>query len=417
MRNTFKEKTKALLLWSQKYTKTDMLYAARGGGWSLAGQGSGLVLSFLLALAFGNLLTPTSYGQYKYILALAGLLSALSLTGSNTAVIQSVARGFEGMFKKVVSMNLRWGLALGLIGGAAAAYYFWRQNYLLGWSLVIISVFVPLLESVNFYNCFLVGKKLWREKTLYETIAKIINVLALLATLIFTKNILILVFVYFTISTVTTMLAYAWTVRKQKPNNLVDAATLPFIKHLSFMNALGTVAEQLDSILIFHFLGSASVALYVFSQVPIDQLTSLIRAPLIQLIQPKLAEKNIALFKRALFAKAGRLFLFLIPVVGLAIVLTPWFFRWLFPQYLAAIPYTQVYALVILFMPFIFFTESLQMHGRTRELYLNRLVISPIKIILLFALLPGYGIWGAIMAIFLTKFANLLMLIYIFRKI
>ena len=37
-------------------------------------------------------------------------------------------------------------------------------------------------------------------------------------------------------------------------------------KHVSIMSAVGTLANQLDNILVYHLLGPASLALYSFSR-------------------------------------------------------------------------------------------------------------------------------------------------------
>ena len=100
-----------------------------------------------------------------------------------------------------------------------------------------------------------------------------------------------------------------------------------------------------------------------------------------------------------------------------AILGAPFFFRWFFPHYVAAIPYTQVYSLVLLFIPFIFFNETLNMHGRIKELYWARLIVPPARIILLIAMVPWWGLWGAIAAIFATKFLTLAVYAYIFKKL
>ena len=98
MRN-IRYKVKELLLRSEKYTKTDMLYLARGGFWLTLGQGLGIIAGLLLVIGFANLLPKEVYGNYKFILSLGGIIGAFTLTGMSIAVTQAVARGFEGNFR------------------------------------------------------------------------------------------------------------------------------------------------------------------------------------------------------------------------------------------------------------------------------------------------------------------------------
>jgi len=71
------------LRWSEKYTKLDMVYLTKGGFWMTLSQVSSNMLSLLLVIAFANLLPKETYGLYRYILSLAGMLNSLSLTGMN----------------------------------------------------------------------------------------------------------------------------------------------------------------------------------------------------------------------------------------------------------------------------------------------------------------------------------------------
>ena len=90
--------TYKILRRSQKYTGTDNVYLAKSGFWLTLGQFFSLVVTFLSAVAFANLLDPTTYGNYKYVLSLLGILAVFCLDGMRTAVTQAVARGFEVLF-------------------------------------------------------------------------------------------------------------------------------------------------------------------------------------------------------------------------------------------------------------------------------------------------------------------------------
>ena len=79
--NTLKHATYRLLRKSERYFKTDMVYVARGGFWVTAGNIVSALAAFGLAVAYANLLPKESYGTYKYILSLAGIIGAFSLTG------------------------------------------------------------------------------------------------------------------------------------------------------------------------------------------------------------------------------------------------------------------------------------------------------------------------------------------------
>src|SRR3569832_1750989 len=114
----------SLLRWSEQYTKTVLVYLAQGSFWLSVGQVGSLLLSFLLAVIFGHLASPDTFGNYKYIISFASLLTVLSLSGLGTAVSRAAARGAEGSLAQAFRISLRYSVLLvaaGRRGGAGGA--------------------------------------------------------------------------------------------------------------------------------------------------------------------------------------------------------------------------------------------------------------------------------------------------------
>jgi O-antigen/teichoic acid export membrane protein len=185
------------LRWSEKYFKTDMVYLARGGFWLTLGQTISSLSSFLLVVAFANLLPKETYGTYKYVLSIAGILAISTLSGMSTAIIQAVARGYEGSLVPALKTKIRWGLLGGLAGLILAGYYFYQGNITLTVSFLISAVFLPFMDSFGIYDAFLQGRKLFDISAKYGIISQIIAVIILITTLFFTKNLFFILFVYF----------------------------------------------------------------------------------------------------------------------------------------------------------------------------------------------------------------------------
>ena len=97
-----------ILNWSEKYTKTDMTYLAKGGFWLLLSQVLLFALSFGLLWVFANYLDPEVYGQYRFFTTAVGLLAIASLPGMHTATIRAVARGYSGLLPQILHTRLRW---------------------------------------------------------------------------------------------------------------------------------------------------------------------------------------------------------------------------------------------------------------------------------------------------------------------
>src|ERR1700674_1685174 len=104
------ERLHALLRWSEKYTNLDMVYLVEGGFWLSIGTAVTALSSFVLSIAFANLLSPVAYGIYKYTLSLASTFNAFTLTGLATAVTVGVSNTKEGILKQAFWANLWWSI-------------------------------------------------------------------------------------------------------------------------------------------------------------------------------------------------------------------------------------------------------------------------------------------------------------------
>ncbi len=126
--NNLRVKTYKILRKSEKFFKIDMVYLAKGGFWITSGQSINTILSLVLIVAFANLLPKETYGTYKYILSLAGVLNIFTLTGMNSAVARAVAVGSEGALKASVKYQLKWNLlmlvAFWILGGSGVRAVF-----------------------------------------------------------------------------------------------------------------------------------------------------------------------------------------------------------------------------------------------------------------------------------------------------
>jgi len=96
------------LRWSEQYTRADMVYLAKGNFWQVLGQVVSSALSLALIFVFANYLPKETYGLYRYILSLAGILGIFTLSEMNQAIGQAVASGDGGVLRASVRYQLKW---------------------------------------------------------------------------------------------------------------------------------------------------------------------------------------------------------------------------------------------------------------------------------------------------------------------
>jgi len=416
MINKIKQKIYKFLHQSEKYTKTDMVYLAKGGFWLTSGQAISSIASFLLAIAFANLLPKETYGEYKYILSIAALLSIPTLKGMETALVQAVARGYEGSIIPALKTKIKWGTFGALAGLILAGYYFHQDNITLTITFLIASVFTPLMDTLNTYEAFFYGKKLFKESTQFNIAVKILATAAMLTTILFTNNIFLIIFTYFVSYTILRLFVLLLVIAKHKFNPLQHPQTLSYGKHLSLVGVLDTIADQLDKLLLWHFLGAVPLAVYSFATAPPIEIRKIFKN-IVPLAFPKIAQREVKEIKKTLPAKMLKFFIVLIPLVLIYILLAPYIYKLFFPQYIESVFYSQIFILVLLFQPSTLINTTFAAYAHKKKIYILSITTSIIRISLFLILLPFYGILGAIFAILCTRFISFFMLLFLFKRL
>jgi O-antigen/teichoic acid export membrane protein len=405
-----------LLRKSEKYTQTDMVYLAKGGFWLTLGQIISSTSSFLLAIAFANLLPKESYGIYKYVLSIAGMLAISTLSGMGTAITQAVARGYEGSLIPALKTKIRWGLLGGLASLILAGYYYLQGNATLTISFLISAVFLPFMDSFGIYDAFLQGRKLFDVSTKYFIISQIIAVSALIATLFFTKNLFLILLAYFASWTLMRFIFLKITLKKFPLNQNQDPKTISYGKHLSLIGVIGTIASYLDRLLIFHYLGATEVAIYSIAIAPPEQIKGLFKNFNI-LALPKFSQRSKEEIKKTILSKTLKIVLITIPVIVVYVILAPFIFKLFFPKYLDAILFSQIFALSLIVAGGVIPYTALQSQIAQKELYLFNFSSSIFQIISLFIGIYFFGIMGAIIARIASRLFNFIMVSILIKKL
>lgn len=412
---TLKEKIYKVLKWSQKYMRTDMIYLARGGFWLGFGQTITALSSFLLTLAFANFVPKETFGTYRFVLSLAGILAIPTLSGMNAALMQAVSRGKEGMFMPILKTRLKWGV-LGSLGSIAlSGYYFFKGNTTLTLCFLITAAFLPLFNSFQIHESFWGGRKKFDTQNKYKIITHITAAVILVITILLTKNIFSILLSYFLSWTCLYLIFLLITIKKANFNKEQDPKTIAYGKHLSVIGIIGTVDTYLDKLLLWHFLGAAPVAVFVIAASIPKKLKHILNT-ISSLAFPKFSTRSKDALKATMFKKMFKIFLITTPLAVLYIVFAKPIFKLLFPQYLDAVKYSQVYALVLLTYPRTLLGTALKAKMQTKALYRITYILPPIYIILLFLMVPNFGIWGLVATWVILEVITFAVQLFMFKR-
>lgn len=393
------------LIWSEKYTRTDMRYLIHGSFWLAFGQGIQAVSGIALAVAFANLLPPETYGTYKYVISMAGIIGVFTLSGMGAAVTQAVAQGYEGILRQGSKEVFKWSIGIVGVALSAATYYYMQNNITLAIAMIFIAASYPVLKSTELYQHFLDGKKYFKIRSVYLAIWEIAQALILITSLFLTDNILLILFIFFSVNALIPLFFYRQTLRKFNPSTKVSSESSSYSKHLSVVGMISTIARHIDKVLIFHFLGPIEVAVYTFALLPIERL----KGPSLfisKLALPKFSHTPMEVLKKTLPRKLFLFFILCVLLTLIVILLIPPVFNLIFPAYVESIPFAQALALLILFFPEGILFQSFLAHVQTKKIYKITFISSLIYIISLLVLTPEFGVWGVITAMFIHVFAR-----------
>jgi O-antigen/teichoic acid export membrane protein len=389
---------------SESFFKTDMVYLAKGGFWLTLAQVVTAASSLLLAIGFAHFLSKESYGTYKYVMSVGGILAAFSMTGLNTVVTKATARNKDGTLAFAFRKNLEWGLLTLTLFIGTAVYYFIHGNTLLAVSLLIIGIITPLLGSAALSEALLIGKKDFKNSSLTSGFALVTTNLITLAATILTGSVVVLVSVYMISSLLLEIAVYIYATRKYPPQNSeVDSDTSSYGAHLSVIGILNVFVDKIDSVLTFHFLGPAELAIYSFAVAIPEQLKGVAKNAS-SLALPKFSESDPDAVRNSVYRKMLIMGLVISLFILLYVVFAPFLFQIFFPQYKEkSLFLSQIYAMSLIAAINILPVTYLQAIAAKKELYLYNYLSGVLQIVLITAGVIWYGLLGLIVGLSLSR--------------
>jgi O-antigen/teichoic acid export membrane protein len=410
--NYLKTKLYSLLRWSERYAKTDMVYLAKSGFWLAAGQTAASVASFVGALAFANFVSPEEYGLYRYVLSIAALLAIPTMSGATTAVIKSIAQGKDGAYAECFKDKLTWGMFGSVVGIAFSAILLINGDYPLAVSLFIASVFVPFMEAYSLYDSILQGRRDFRYSSVTSSISQLIAMAATVTTLFFYPNVIAITLSYFLSWTIVRIIFTIIVLRRTPLGDEPDPGVKAYSRHLSFMNIVSIVANYIDRILLFNVIGPVGLAQYSIALAAPEQMKGLLKQAS-SLALPNYSKRTYEGAVAGILHKSGLLFLASLAASIVYCIFARDIFQLVFPQYMDAVFYSQVFVLslpsIISSLP----TAIFQANGMTKELYSINVWGSILQIASLVVGVTYAGILGAILARFATRYIQLVLVYWL----
>lgn len=352
-------------------------------------------------------LSQADFGQYQFAAVAMAALSFMALPGLDNAVMQSVARGSEALYRRATTTAF-----LASFGGAAL--------------LAIIAVvlkshrpgaLLPLLTAAAFFPAYY-GLTQWKSVLLARTrfptwaaaeslVALTTHGLLISAVLLDVRTLWVFVALYFAPAAAMNLIAtLACWARMAEPGEPGETdALFRYGLGASAVTVVSLIAEQVERIAIFLLLSPAVLAVYLAG----DRLSELVRSVAqdgAAVLAPRFARMT------AYEGKVERAIWLICMAAGIGIVvfaftLAPPVLLLIFgPAYAPSIPFAQALLCSVAVgnvgqFQFRFIRSQLDGESfRTVTLW-----TSGLRIVAGFALVYAFSVWGAVATVFLHRLA------------
>ncbi|NTU98405.1 oligosaccharide flippase family protein [Candidatus Falkowbacteria bacterium] len=400
-----------------KLKKIDTSYLLRGGFWIGFGQFFATAANILIFLFLGNHLSKETFGDYRLVISISGIISIFFLNGLNASVTQAVAKNVKGILRRAVSMQLIWSALPFLAALSISGYYFYLDSKPhLALAIFLIGIVSPISNCFNTYLFYLNGLKDFKKIGLYTTIVAIINLAAVTIAIYFHGGLNAIVLAVFGSTLLSNFILYQKTVALEPicDNEQEIKHYLDFGKKISFSSAIITLSQYFDNILVYHFFGPAELAIYSFAKLIPDSLKNVTKIinPLAMPRFSKYDKKNIPDINFKTFALTFSLFL-----VAIAYMALPEkFFLYFFPLYGDSIVYSKIYALSIVGLSSIIPTTFFTSQASEKIIFNYNLTTSIFKLAVLSLGMAFYGLWGAIISLIASSAFSLFYSLILIKK-
>lgn len=383
--------------WIARVGNIEIAYLLKSGFWLNLNTGINLLLAFGLSIVFANFLSKEVYGTYQYLLSILAFLSAFTLSGMNSAITRSAALGYDGVLRAAVRPQLLWNLIPAVLGLGISTYYLLQGDMRLGLGMLAVACAIPVLATFNTYGAFLIGKKSFRLYFFYSTTANVLYYVGMTLAVLLFPAALPIIFANLALTSFTAWFMHRKVARALPKDAPTDPDLVRYGKHLSVQNGFGTMANQVDSLLVFQLLGPVQLAIYSIATLIPERLGGFLKN-LTTSTLPRFTEQTGPEIRRHLAHTALLFFVGISTIIALYCLILPNLFALVYPQYLEAVPYSQVFSLTLVIAVGNMIGMVLLAHRRIRRLYTVNTVMPILQVTLQAIGIIGWGLWGLVWA-------------------
>ncbi len=309
----------------------DFDYVAKGGAWLSIDQAINMATSLATTVALTHWMSKSDYGAYSYVISAALLVLPLTLPGISNAMVRSIARGHEGVWRVALRRRLAGGFAASLALAGAAIWFHLDGRADVAAGTLAACVLLPFAFAADDYRTYLHGRREFARYARYNSAVNIATAIAIVIAGAARWPLPAVIAANLGVRGVGNLVAYALLARGLA-NRETDPEFSRFGWNLSLVAAVNSVSHYVDRFLVGTFYPLETMASYALSAnitEPIHVLSVFVN----RLAWPKAVRMEPREAARKFHGKFG-LLLAVIALLFVALALVfPVFISLLFPKY------------------------------------------------------------------------------------
>lgn len=368
--------------------------------WLLVSALATAITTFLVA----RLLPQETYGEFQFFVSAMMLTMIFSLPGAKTAIIQSVARGYDWSLVAGTKARLKYsliGMAILLIAGGC---YLWVDRPMYALCFAVLAACYPFYHAFTSFMDYQLAKHRFRQAAHHRIFITLCCGAAVVVAAWFEQPLPVLLLVYLGLTGAFHVWYYYLAWRQLDPAAPRDPQLETYSRQMGFNVAVPLVTAQVDRPLLFWLIGAEGLAVYSIAISIPEQLASMSNI-FKGLVLPGFSRlKNNSMIGQSrrrlllpgLLCLAGSL---------LGIILVPYVLHVLFDGKYdsAAGPAQLAFVGLAMIAPERILEAFLESRKAVRELHLLHVVAAVAKMGVFLAAVPFMGLWGAVLSLVVMR--------------
>jgi O-antigen/teichoic acid export membrane protein len=269
----------------------DLSYFLSNGFWVVLRHSVGAASGMLVSVALAHLSGQEVFGQYQLVLSILSIASILAVPAMNTSLVQSVAKGNDGDYRRAVRASFLWSLwGVPVLTALGMAYYV-LESRIIGTALFLSAVFFPFFYSLGLWDGFLQAKRRYGRLARIVIAQSVLSSMCLLTAIFLFRDVLPLIIAAHLGITAIFNAVLTFRVLSFVENERTDPDAISYGFFLNKLTVLAVIGANLDRVIVGIFVSVEQLSVYAVGMLFAVQIFDFTKAVL-SVAAPKIANNT-----------------------------------------------------------------------------------------------------------------------------